>query len=76
LIYMDIGVHPPIPTGSHAIFIIGIYFLDFRVLNFQGRFEALNNVLELTIINLFKTLEFNCIMCILHIDLSNILSCA
>jgi hypothetical protein len=34
LIQMDIGGHPPIPTGSHAIFIIGSYFLDFRVLNF------------------------------------------
>jgi hypothetical protein len=34
LIQMDIGGHPPIPTGSHAVFIIGSYFLDFRVLNF------------------------------------------
>jgi len=43
LIQMDIGGHPPITTGSHAVFIIGSYFLDFRVLNFQGHFEALNN---------------------------------
>jgi hypothetical protein len=29
LIKMDIGGHPPIPTGSHVVFIIGSYFLDF-----------------------------------------------
>jgi hypothetical protein len=41
---MDIGGHPTIPTGSHEIFIIGIYFLYFQVLNFRGHFEALNNI--------------------------------
>jgi hypothetical protein len=44
LIQMDIGGHPPIPTGSHVVLIIGNYFLDFQVLNFQGHFEALNNI--------------------------------
>jgi hypothetical protein len=50
LIQVDIGGHPPIPTGSHTFhlgsfsFHFGSFFLAFRVLNFWGRFEALNNV--------------------------------
>jgi hypothetical protein len=42
LIHVDIGGHPPIPNDSHAFFILEVIFLAFWVLNFQGRFEALN----------------------------------
>ena len=44
LIQVDIGGHPPTQTGSHAVFILVVIFLDFRVLYFWGRFEALQNV--------------------------------
>ena len=47
---MDIGGHPPLPTGSHTtfileitVFILAVFFLVFRDLNLWGRFEALNN---------------------------------
>jgi hypothetical protein len=44
LIQVDIIGHPYIPTGSYVVFIMEVIFLDFWVLNFWGRFEALNNV--------------------------------
>ena len=44
VIQVDVGGQPPIPTSSHTIFILAILFLSFWVLNFWGRFEALNNI--------------------------------
>jgi hypothetical protein len=44
LIQVDIGGHPPIPTGSKQ-FVGNLLFLAvFRVLNFRGHFEGLNDV--------------------------------
>jgi hypothetical protein len=47
LIQMDIGGHPPFPTGSkqRSDFFGNLLFLAvFRVLKFWSRFEALNDV--------------------------------
>jgi hypothetical protein len=47
LIQVDIGGHPPFPAGSKQLFgnFGNLLFLAvFRVLNFQSRFEALNDV--------------------------------
>ena len=47
LIQMDIGGHPPFPTGSKQFFgnFGNLLFLAvFWVLNFQSRFEALNDI--------------------------------
>jgi hypothetical protein len=47
LIQMDIGGHPPFPTGSKQrsdIFGNLLFLAVFRVLNFWSRFEALNDV--------------------------------
>jgi hypothetical protein len=48
---VDIGVHPPLPDSSHTtfilavtVFILAFFFSDFQVPNFQGHFEALNDV--------------------------------
>jgi len=44
---MDIGGHPPFPTGSKQfsdIFGNLLFLAVFRVLNFWSRFEALNDV--------------------------------
>jgi hypothetical protein len=47
LIQVDISGHPPFPTGSkHFSGNFGnlLFLAVFRVLNFQSRFEALNDV--------------------------------
>jgi hypothetical protein len=42
-IHVDIGGHPPIPTGSKH-FVGSLLFLTiFGVLNFRGHFEGLND---------------------------------
>jgi hypothetical protein len=41
---VDIGGHPTIPLALITIFHLGSFSTIFRVLNFRGRFEALNNV--------------------------------
>jgi hypothetical protein len=45
LIQVDIGGHPPFPTGSKQFsgnFGNLLFLAVFRVLNFRGHFEALN----------------------------------
>jgi hypothetical protein len=45
MIQVDIGGHPPIPLAQNMVFHLGSFFSTvFRVLNFWGRFEALNDV--------------------------------
>jgi hypothetical protein len=51
LIQVDIGGHPPIPLGCPPLLLLVFQFLHsllflavFRVLNFQSRFKALNDV--------------------------------
>jgi hypothetical protein len=47
LIQVDIGGHPPFPAGSKQLsgnFGNLLFLAVFRVLNFQSRFEALNDV--------------------------------
>jgi hypothetical protein len=47
LIQVDIGGHPPFPTGSKQLssnFDNLLFLAVFRVLNFRIRFEALNDV--------------------------------
>ena len=41
---MDIGGHPPIPLARKTVFHLGSFSTVFRVPNFQGCFEALNDV--------------------------------
>ena len=43
LIQVDIGFHPPIPLAQKQLFQFGSFSMIFRVLNFRGHFEALNN---------------------------------
>jgi hypothetical protein len=40
----EISGHPPIPLAQNMGFHLGIFSTVFWVLNFQGHFEALNNV--------------------------------
>jgi hypothetical protein len=42
LIQVDIDGHPPIPTGSKQFFGNLLFLAVFRVLNFWGHFEGLN----------------------------------
>jgi hypothetical protein len=44
MIQAEIGGHPPIPLTQNRGFHIGSFSTAFRVLNFRGRFEALNDV--------------------------------
>jgi hypothetical protein len=44
LIQVDIGGHPPIPLAQRTISILAVFLQFFRVPNFWGRFEALNDV--------------------------------
>jgi hypothetical protein len=47
VIQMDIGGHPPFPTGSKQrsdIFDNLLFLAVFRVLNFWSHFEALNDI--------------------------------
>ena len=44
LIQVDIGGHPPIPLPQKQIFQFGSFSMIFRVLNFWGHFEALNDI--------------------------------
>jgi hypothetical protein len=47
MIQVDIGGHPPFPTGSKQFsgnFGNLLFLAVFRVLNFRSRFEALNDV--------------------------------
>jgi len=41
---VDIDGHPPITLAQNNVFQFDSFFMVFRVLNFQGRFEALNDV--------------------------------
>ena len=42
LIQLDISGHPSIPLAQKQLFQFGSFSTIFRVLNFQGHFEALN----------------------------------
>jgi hypothetical protein len=44
MIQVEIGGHPPIPLAQNRGFHLGSFSTSFRVLNFWGRFEALNNI--------------------------------
>jgi len=44
VIQVDIGGHPPIPTGSKQFFGNLLFLAVFRVPNFRGHFGGLNNV--------------------------------
>jgi hypothetical protein len=44
LIKVDIGGLPPIPRAQKTVFHLGIFSAVFRLPNFEGRFEALNDV--------------------------------
>jgi hypothetical protein len=44
LIQVDIGGHPPIPLARKIVFHLGSFSTVFRVPNFRGRFEALNDI--------------------------------
>jgi hypothetical protein len=44
MIQAEISGHPPIPLAQNKDFHLGSFSTSFQVLNFQGRFEALNNV--------------------------------
>jgi hypothetical protein len=44
LIQVDIGGHPPIPQARKTVFHLGSFSVVFRVPNFWGRFEALNDI--------------------------------
>jgi hypothetical protein len=44
LIQVDIGGHPPIPTGSKQSSGNLLFLAVFRFLNFRGHFEGLNEV--------------------------------
>jgi hypothetical protein len=44
LIQVDIGGHPPIPLARKTIFHLGSFSTVFRVPNFWGHFEALNDI--------------------------------
>jgi hypothetical protein len=41
---VDIGGHPPIPWARKTVFHLGSFLTVFRVPNFRGRFEALNDI--------------------------------
>jgi hypothetical protein len=41
---VDIGDHPPIPLAQKIVFHLGSFLTGFRVPNFWGCFEALNDV--------------------------------
>ena len=79
MIQVDIGGHPPIPLGapplSLSVFQFQHYLLFlavFRVLNFQSRFEALNDVFwENGEQNGSMDQCFSLEICIPRIDLSN-----
>jgi hypothetical protein len=44
MIQVEIGGHPPIPLAQNRGFHLGSFSTSFRVLNFRGHFEALNNI--------------------------------
>ena len=44
MIQVDIGGHPPIPLVQKQLFQFGSFSMIFRVLKFQGHFEALKDV--------------------------------
>ena len=44
LIHVDIGGHPPVPLARKTVFHISNFLAIFQVPNFQGHFEALNDV--------------------------------
>jgi hypothetical protein len=79
LIQMDIGGHPPFPTGSKQrsdIFGNLLFLVVFRVLNFWSRFEALNDVFWGMLRLQNYIMEFCQKCCSPRIDLSNELSYA
>jgi hypothetical protein len=76
---MDIGGHPPFPTGSKQrsdIFGNLLFLAFFRVLNFWSRFEALNDVFWGMLLLQNSIMEFCQKCCIPRIVLSNELSYA
>jgi hypothetical protein len=76
---MDIGGHPPFPTGSKQrsdIFGNLLFLAVFRVLNFWSRFEALNDVFWGMLRLQNSIMEFCQKCCSPRIDLSNELSYA
>jgi hypothetical protein len=46
---VDIGGHPPIPTGTKPSFDNLLFLAGFQFLNFWGHFEGLNEVLSRSI---------------------------
>ena len=44
LIQVEIGGHPHIPLAHKHLFQFGSFSMIFRVLNFWGHFEALNDI--------------------------------
>ena len=77
---MDIGGHPPFPTGSKQFsgnFGNLLFFAVFQVPNFQGHFEALNDVFwENGEQHGFSFNVTHIKICSPHIDLSNGVSSA
>jgi hypothetical protein len=82
MIQVDIGGHPPFPTGSKQFsgnFGNLLFLAVFRVLNFQSRFEALNDVFWASNLNKYEfvlDLIFIVSSCSPRIDLSNDVSSA
>jgi hypothetical protein len=74
VIQVDIGGHPPFPAGSKqpsGNFGNLLFLAVFRVLNFQSRFEALNDVF----LGMYQSINhhhnFFVKICIAQIDISN-----
>jgi hypothetical protein len=44
MIQVDVGGHPPILLARKTIFHLGNFSAIFRVPNFRGHFEALNDI--------------------------------
>jgi hypothetical protein len=79
LIQVDIGGHPPFPTGSKQFsghFGNLLFLAVFRVLNFWSRFEALNDIFWGMLRLQNSIMEFFQKCCSPRIDLSNELSYA
>jgi hypothetical protein len=75
MIQAEIGGHPPILLAQNRCFHLGSCFLDFWVPNFQGCFEALNDVFwAYHSYNVDLSHSVTTKMCIPRINLSNELS--
>ena len=81
---MDIGGHPPIPLGAPQLSISVFQFrhsllflVVFRVLNFQSRFEALNDIFGKNRSNMYTWIDVSHIKCCSNqIEISNEIWCA